>query len=163
MRQIFEIWKLSSEKQVLLLKGQPNPDHFWLELYENRTLVKTSKSIHHWEKELPPLMQTFDWKRYETIRVAPEFTTLVSEFRIKYGNYKRPNSRERILELYTRFLNNEEIDIKRTAFEFCVGTAEIKKDIRIIRDFLKRDHKSISYHRSDKIYKLSSEVLTATY
>jgi hypothetical protein len=154
MSQVISIWILENESTRIILKGQPKPDVFWIELYQNKRLIERSNNIHNWKVELPNLMGKYDWTKFETVHVNSLFTTLVSDFRIASGNYHKPNSRERILELFARFTNGNEINIKRVGYEFGVGEAEIKKDIKIIRDFLGRDIKTILYSRSNKTYQL---------
>lgn len=153
-KQVINIWILENEETRLILKGQPKPDVFWIEIYQKKKLVERSESINSWKNDLPDLMKKYNWTKFETIHVDSLFTKLVSDFRITHGYYRKPNSRERILELFVRFTNGDEINIKRVGYEFCVGRAEIKRDIKIIRDFIGRDTKEISYNKSKKTYQL---------
>lgn len=154
MTQVMTIWILENESTRLILKGKPKPDVFWIEVYRNKKLIETSASIHNWKNELPDLMRKYHWTKFETVYVDSLFTKSISDFRMSHGNYQKPGSRERILELFVRFTNGKEINIKRVGYEFGVGGAEIKKDIKIIRDFLGRDTKKIFYNRSKKTYQL---------
>lgn len=72
---------------------------------------------------LPGLMKKYNWLKFETVHVAPLFTTLISDFRFAHGNNRKPNSREKILALFVHFEN--EINLKRVSYEFGVGEAEI--------------------------------------
>ncbi|RFU69508.1 hypothetical protein D0469_09080 [Peribacillus saganii] len=154
--ETIEIWKMENETGILILKGKPSPDVFWVELYQENLLVEKSTEIHDWDDQMAGLMEKYDWQTYETYFVHPLFTRLVSNFRRLNGHYIKPNPRERILELYDRFLNCDEVAVKKTAYEFCVGPEEIKEDIRILRNHLKSHEKEINYIRSHNVYKLKS-------
>jgi transcriptional antiterminator len=148
------IWTLKKEEKQIVLKGSPNPDRFWIEVYSSsKTIpVEISEIISCWE-DVGALLEKYRWTEYETVTVDPSFSKLVSELRIVTKTYKKPSSRERILELYDRFKNNELIDLKRVSFEFGVGTAEVKRDIQILRAFFNRENLGIVYDRKDKIYR----------
>lgn len=153
--KIIEIWKLDNDSDLIILKGKPNPDVFWIEYYQGGRLVEKSEKIHEWnDEQLAALMEKFHWQTFETYSVHPLFTRLVSDFRKSHGQYKKPNSRQRILELYDRFLDHQEVNVPRTSYEFGVGPAEVKKDISILRNHLQVHEKEIVYIRNQNVYKL---------
>jgi hypothetical protein len=156
MMKTWNVWILKKEQQSLILKAMPKPDRFWIELYDEsaQKLIKASDVVYDW-KQVTPLLQKFRWTEFETLSVAPIFTKLISEIRVETKTYKKPSSRERVLELFDRFRNNEKLSIQTVSLEFGVGKPEVKRDIKIIREFLTRENKAIVYDRADKIYKMT--------
>jgi hypothetical protein len=151
----WNIWTLENENLCLILKAIPNPDRFWIELYRkfDQKVLERTKMVVGWE-QVTGLLEKYQWTKFETVSVEPSFTKLVSELRKETNTYKKPSSRERILELYDRFRNNENIDIHSISTEFGIGIEEVKRDIKIIREFLIRESKGIVYDRGEKVYKI---------
>jgi hypothetical protein len=154
----WNIWSLEQEDLCLMLKAIPNPDRFWIELYRkfDQQVLERTKMVVGWD-QVRGLLERYQWTTFETVSVEPAFTKLVSDLRKETNTYKKPSSRERILELYDRFRNNENIKIQSISLEFGIGIEEVKRDIKIIREFLIRENKGIVYDRGEKVYKIKDE------
>lgn len=151
----WNIWTLKNEEQRIILKAKPNPDRFWIELHDllDKKVLEVSEVVYGW-KQVRSLLEKYNWTEYETVSVESTFTKLVSELRMETKTFKKPSSRERILELFDRFKNNEKIVIQSISYEFGIGNEEVKRDIKIIREFLIRENKGITYDRREKVYKI---------
>jgi hypothetical protein len=133
----WNIWTLKNEEQRIMLNAKPSPDRFWIEVYDrfDKKVLEVSEVVYGW-KHVRGLLERYNWTKYETVSVDSAFTKLVSELRMETKTFKKPSSRERILELFDRFKNNEKIAIQSISFEFGIGIEEVKRDIKIIREFL---------------------------
>ncbi|WP_078549737.1 hypothetical protein [Litchfieldia alkalitelluris] len=155
MKEVCVIWMLENEVRKLVLKGLPDPDLFWVEVYSITTqaLLEKSQVVNEWE-DVQELLEGYHWTDYETVRIDTMFTGLIRSFRLKTGTLPKYKARERILELYDRFRNNEGLEVKRVANEYNVVEETVSRDIKLLRNFFIREKKTIVYHANQNVYKL---------
>ncbi|MCM3763827.1 YafY family protein [Neobacillus niacini] len=144
--------RLQNENERLVLKGVPDPDVFWVELYDriDGSLLEKSDEEMEWEGAVK-LLESYKWTTYETTYVEPGFTEKIIEAR-----NRKIHPQHRMLSLYKRLLQGEDIVKSKAAREFRIGDEQIGRDIRKLRTFFASSDQTVDYDAADQVYRLSS-------
>ena len=145
---------LEKNNRELILKYALQEKTFWIELFTNDEEMMSpekSENVHTWT-EAVQLLKSYKWHTYETVYVDTKFSDHVTQARPHRP--KSINAQVRILEIYSQFLEGEEISIKTACNIYNVGTEQIKRDIKKIREFLEYTGKRIDYIQNTNTYRL---------
>lgn len=149
-----ELFNMKSQGQEIKIYGECLNDKWTFQMF-NKGRKPKNTNAHNW-KEVERWLSQYPWKEWKLTIIDKQFEKKLDKLR-KAGDKVHLNSQQRIIDLYKRLQQGEELNIDQNAFEYGLHRESIKEVIYHLRDTLSTYHESVEYIQSDKVYKLSSK------